>query len=55
MSSRPTYSGEFKADAVNLVISSGRSPGSIAPELGISVMALKRWVQLHREGEASEL
>ncbi|WP_442864239.1 transposase [Arthrobacter sp. ATA002] len=51
MSSRSTYSDEFKSDAVNLVISSGRSPGSVAPELGISVTALKRWVQLHREGE----
>lgn len=49
MSSRPTYSDEFKSDAVNLVISSGRSPASVAPELGISVTALKRWVQLHRE------
>ena len=45
MSSRPTYSDEFKADAVSLVISSGRSPASVAPELGISVTALKRRVQ----------
>ena len=52
MSSRPTYSDEFKADAVDLVISSGRSPASVAPELGISVTARKRWVQLHRAGEA---
>jgi transposase len=52
MSARPTYSDEFKADAVNLVLSSGRSPASVAPELGISVTALKRWVQLHREGKA---
>lgn len=55
MSSRPTYSNEFKADAVNLVISSGRSPASVAPELGISVTALKRWVQLHREGGTGSL
>ena len=41
MSPRPTYADEFKADAVNLVISSGRSPASVAPELGISVTALK--------------
>ncbi|MET3348868.1 UNVERIFIED_ORG: transposase-like protein, partial [Arthrobacter sp. UYEF1] len=31
MSARPTYSDEFKADAVALVISSGRSPASVAP------------------------
>jgi transposase len=51
MSARPSYSAEFKADAVALVISSGRSPSSVAPELGISVTALKRWVRLHREGD----
>ncbi|MGO4859432.1 transposase [Arthrobacter sp. 2MCAF14] len=49
MSARPTYSDEFKADAVELVVSSGRSPASVAPELGISVTALKRWVRLSRE------
>jgi len=52
MSARPTYSDEFKADAVALVISSGRSPASVAPELGISVTALKRWVRLHNEGQS---
>ena len=52
MSARPTYSDEFKADAVALVISSGRSPVSVAPELGIFVTALKRWVRLHIEGHA---
>lgn len=51
-SSRPSCSDEFKTDAVNLVIASGRSPASVAPELGISVAALKRCVQLHREVEA---
>ncbi|BAS08770.1 transposase IS3/IS911 family protein [Arthrobacter sp. Hiyo4] len=52
MSARPTYSDEFKADAVSLVISSGRSPASVAPELGISVTALKRWVRLHNESQS---
>ena len=51
MSARPTYSDEFKADAVELVVSSGRSPASVAPELGISVTALKRWVRVSREGQ----
>ena len=51
MSARPTYSDEFKADAVELVVSSGRSPASVAPELGMSVTALKRWVRLSREGQ----
>jgi transposase len=52
MSARPTYSDEFKADAVDLVISSGCSPMSVAPEVGVSVTALKRWVQLHRDAVA---
>ena len=52
MSARPSYSDEFKADAVELVISSGRSPMSVAPELGVSVTALKRWIRLHREGQS---
>ncbi|WP_082575905.1 transposase [Arthrobacter sp. Soil762] len=52
MSARPTYSDEFKAAAVALVISSGHSPASVAPELGISVTALKRWVRLHSEGQS---
>ncbi|MCO4273258.1 hypothetical protein NG701_02235 [Pseudarthrobacter sp. HLT3-5] len=30
----------------------GRSPASVAPELGISVTALKRWVRLHNEGQS---
>lgn len=49
MSARPTYSDQFKADAVDLVISSGRSPMVVAPEVGVSVTALKRWVRLHQE------
>ncbi|POH56785.1 transposase [Arthrobacter glacialis] len=49
MSSRPTYSDEFKADAVALVDSSGRSLALVAAELGISLTALKRWVKLAHE------
>lgn len=51
MSSRPTYSDEFKADAVALVDSSGRPLALVAAELGISLTALKRWVKLSREGQ----
>ena len=36
MSSRPTYSDEFKADAVALAESSGRLLALVAAELGIS-------------------
>jgi transposase len=33
------------------MVSSGRSPASVAPALGKSVTALKRWVRLSREGQ----
>lgn len=49
MSSRPTSSDEFKADAVALVDSSGRPLALVAAELGISLTALKRWVKLAHE------
>lgn len=51
MSVRPTYSDEFKADAVALVESSGRSLPAVAADLGISLTALKRWVRLAREAD----
>lgn len=51
MSSRPTYSDEFKADAVALADSPGRPLGLVAAELGISLTAFKRWVKLAREGQ----
>ena len=51
MSSRPTYSDEFKADAVALAASSGRPVALIAAELGISLTALKRWIKISREGQ----
>lgn len=52
MSSRPTYSDEFKADAVALAESSGRPLALVAAELGISLTALKRWVKLANEGQS---
>lgn len=54
MSSRPTYSDEFKADTVALVDSSGRPLALVAAELGISLTALKRWVELAPEGQSGD-
>ncbi|MBG6185659.1 transposase [Arthrobacter sp. CAN_A214] len=51
MSARPSYTNEFKADAVALADSSERSLPSVASELGVSLTALKRWVRLAREAE----
>ncbi|MFV8161170.1 transposase [Mycobacterium sp. 134] len=49
---RPHSRRPTKAHPQVLIIApSGRSPASVAPELGISVTALKRWVRVSREGQ----
>lgn len=48
------YDNSFKLEAVNLVISSGRTTQSISKELDIPYKTLARWVvQYKNEGEAS--
>ena len=54
MSSRPSYSDEFTADAVALAETSGRPLALLAAELGISLTALKRWIKLSREGQSGD-
>ncbi len=41
----PQYPPEFKAEAIRLVRSSGRSIAQIAKELGISDNSLRTWVK----------
>jgi transposase len=41
----PRYSTEFRAEAVRLVRTSGKSKTAIAQELGISLEALRAWVR----------
>jgi transposase len=45
---RPTYSAEFKAEALRRVRSSDASLVSIARELGVSVPTLRAWVEASR-------
>ena len=45
MSSRRKFSPEFKAEAVELVISSGRPIVQVAKELGLSDGSLGNWVR----------
>ena len=43
--SHPRYSAEFRAEAIRLVQSSGKSKTAIAHELGISLEALRAWIR----------
>ena len=42
---KPQYQPEFKAEAVQLVRSSGRSISQIAEDLGVSGTSLRNWVK----------
>jgi transposase len=42
---KPQYPPEFKAQAVELVQSSGRSISQIAKDLGVSGTSLRNWVK----------
>lgn len=44
MVGRPGYPAEFRAEAVRLYRSSGRSMREVAQDLGISNESLRRWV-----------
>ena len=41
----PRYSAEFRAEAIRLVRTSGKSKAAIAHDLGISLGALRAWVR----------
>ena len=51
MSSKRTYTEEFKMDAVNLVLEQGYSGGEAARNLGLHESILRRWVREHRDLE----
>jgi len=42
---RRSFTKQFKADAVKLVKTSGRSVGQVAKELDLTETALRKWVQ----------
>ena len=48
MSKRPSYSDQFKSDAVDLVITQGYRISEAARNLGISASALRCWVRDHQ-------
>jgi len=42
---KPQYPPQFKAEAIELVRSSGKSISQIAQELGVSATSLRNWVK----------
>ena len=47
---RRSFTDDYKRQAVDLVVSSGRSIGSVAKELGLRDSVLRRWVELRGAG-----
>jgi transposase len=45
MRTRPTYTAEFRADALDLLARTDRSLNMVARDLGISCTALRSWYQ----------
>ena len=54
MSKRPSYSDQFKSDAVDLVITKGYRISEAARNLGISASALRCWVRDQQPGTQKE-
>ncbi len=52
--SKRTFSPEFRAEAVKLVIDSSRPTAQVARELGIGEATLGNWVNKYRRGHAGE-
>jgi transposase len=48
------HTEEFRAEAVRLALTSGLSRKQVAADLGIGFSTLSRWVQLHRQSDATE-
>ena len=52
MPRKSQYPPEFRAEAVSLVRTSGRSMAEVGRSLGISANTLKNWVRADRQGRA---
>jgi transposase len=48
-STRRTYTAEYKEQAVKLVSESGNSVASVAKNIGVHEMTLRKWVKQARE------
>lgn len=50
----PKFTPEFKRDAVDLVLSSGRAVNDVARELGVGNETLRNWVNKRRRQPGSD-
>ena len=50
MSNRRKYTAEFRAEAVELVVSSGRPIAQVAPDIGVNEGTLGNWVRVWKDG-----
>jgi transposase len=48
------YLEEYKRDAVDLVLSSGRTPTDVAREVGISSESVRGWVNKAKKAQATQ-
>ncbi len=46
MSNRRKFSAEFRTEAVELVVSSGRPIAHVAPEIGVVEGTLGHWIRI---------
>lgn len=54
MPQQSKFTEEFKKEAVRLAMTSGRTQGEVARELGISLSTLKHWIRLYRDQAIDE-
>lgn len=45
------FTDDFKAEAVRLVVTSGRPVSGISRDLGVGVSTLGKWVAVHKEAD----
>lgn len=48
---QPRFTDAFKAEAVRLVLTSGRPLSAIARDLGVGLSTLGKWVSAHKEAD----
>ena len=54
MTSKRSYTPEFRLNAVHLIVNEHRRPTEVAAELGIPVKTLNHWCYRHKHGQLPE-